>query len=114
MLCAVSAVAASVTDSGAGALGGRRAVLAMNQPMPVPADVPSKLLRTGSHNRLRKEYSRIRLALRPGFSAQARMPPTALLAPRGERRRLLVLTAGPVRYFYGRYPTGPVAASLPD
>ena len=51
MLCAVSAVAASVNDSDAGKLGGRRAVLAMNQPMPVPADVPSKLLRTGSHTR---------------------------------------------------------------
>jgi hypothetical protein len=25
-------------------------------------------------------------------------------APRGARRGLLVLTAGPVRYFYGRYP----------
>jgi hypothetical protein len=53
------------------------------------------------------------LALRPGFSAQARMPPTALPAPRGVRRGLLVLTAGPVPYFFGRHPTGPVAASLP-
>jgi hypothetical protein len=54
------------------------------------------------------------LALRPGFSAQARMPPTARLAPRGERSGLLVLTAGPVRYFYGRHPTGLVVASLSD
>jgi hypothetical protein len=45
-----------------------------------------------------------RLALRPGFSARARMPPTARFAPRGARRGLLVLTAGPVPYFYGRYP----------
>ena len=37
------------------------------------------------------------LALRPESSAQARMPPTARSAPRGERRGLLVLTAGPVR-----------------
>jgi hypothetical protein len=39
------------------------------------------------------------LALRPEFSAQALMPPTALLAPRGGRRGLLVLTAGPVQDF---------------
>jgi hypothetical protein len=53
------------------------------------------------------------LALRPGFSTQVRMPPTALLAPRGGRRGLLVLTAGLVQYFYRRYTTGPVVASLP-
>ena len=54
------------------------------------------------------------LALRPGCSAQARMPPTARPAPRGERRGPLVLTAGPVPYFYGRYPAGPVDASPSD
>jgi hypothetical protein len=54
------------------------------------------------------------LALRPEFSAQARMPPTALLAPRGVRRGLLVLTAGLVHYSYRRYPTGPVASSQSD
>jgi hypothetical protein len=52
------------------------------------------------------------LALRPEFSAQVRMPPTVLFAPRGVWRGLLVLTAGLVRYFDGRYPTGPVVASL--
>ena len=52
------------------------------------------------------------LALRPGFSSQARMPPTARSAPRGERRGPLVLTAGLVPYFDGRYPTGLVVASL--
>ena len=35
-------------------------------------------------------------------------------APRGERRGLLVLTAGPVQPFYRRYPTAPVAASQSD
>jgi hypothetical protein len=35
-------------------------------------------------------------------------------APRGGRRGLLVLTAGPECLFYGRYPTGPVASSLSD
>ena len=39
------------------------------------------------------------------------MPPTARPAPRGERRGTLVLTAGPVPYFYGRYPAGPVDVS---
>ena len=43
------------------------------------------------------------LALWPGCSARARIPPTARPAPRGERRRLLVLTAGPVPHLYGRY-----------
>ena len=52
------------------------------------------------------------LALRPEFSTQARMPPTAFLAPRGVRRGLPVLTAGLVPDSYRRYPTGPVASSL--
>jgi hypothetical protein len=34
------------------------------------------------------------LALRPEFSAQARMPATARCVPRGGRRGVLVLTAG--------------------
>jgi hypothetical protein len=54
------------------------------------------------------------LALRPEFSAQVRMPLTVLLAPRGVWRGLLVLTAGLVQYFYGRYLTGSVASSLRD
>jgi hypothetical protein len=52
------------------------------------------------------------LALRPEFSTQARMPPTAFLAPRGVRRGLPVLTAGLVPDSYRRYPTGPMASSL--
>lgn len=36
------------------------------------------------------------------------------VASRGVGLGLLVLTAGPVQYFYRRYPTGPVASSLPD
>ena len=53
-----------------------------------------------------RDRSRVgrQLALRPGFSALARMPPTALRAPRGERRGLLVLTAGPVRSSTGVTP----------
>ena len=35
-------------------------------------------------------------------------------APRGVWRGLLVLTAGLVQYFYGRYLTGSVASSLRD
>jgi hypothetical protein len=42
------------------------------------------------------------------------MPPTARPALRGVRRGLLVLTAGPVPYFYRRYPTAPVASSQSD
>ena len=44
------------------------------------------------------------LALRPGVSTQARMPPTARSAPRGGRRGLLVLTAGLVRTSTGVTP----------
>jgi len=44
------------------------------------------------------------LALRPGFSTQARMPPTARSASRGGRRGLLVLTAGPVSCSTGVTP----------
>ena len=57
------------------------------------------------------------LAPRPGFPAQARIPPTAQYpAPRGGRRGLPVLTAGSVRGATSRGPTirsgrGPVSAS---
>ncbi len=68
----------------------------------------------GAHKRRNRSTVGNWLALRPEFSPQARMPPTALLAPRGERRGSLVLTAGPVPDSYGRYPTGPVAASRSD
>src|SRR5438034_6179930 len=72
------------------------------------------LLASGHTNvRDRSSVSR-ELALRPECSAQARMPPTAPPAPRGERRGLLVLTAGPVLCLYGRHPTGPVTAPLSD
>ncbi len=54
------------------------------------------------------------LALRSGFSAQARKPPTARPAPRGERLGLPELTAGPVSYFYRRQLTGQVTAPLLD
>ena len=46
------------------------------------------------------------LALRPESSAQARKPPTARSAPRGGRRGLLVLTAGPVVYSYSAVSSG--------
>ena len=44
------------------------------------------------------------LALRPELSARARMPPTVRPAPRGERPRLLVLTAGRCRTSMGVTP----------
>jgi len=44
------------------------------------------------------------LALRPGLSPQARMPPTARFASRGGRRGPLVLTAGPVSCSTGVTP----------
>jgi hypothetical protein len=43
----------------------------------------------------------MRLAPRPERSAPTGMPPTARPAPRGERRGLLDLIAGPVPYLYG-------------
>jgi hypothetical protein len=51
------------------------------------------------------------LALRSEFSAQARMPPTVRLAPRGGRHGLLVLTAGPVHDFYDASPTVSLGAT---
>ena len=84
-------------------------------PMPAPADERDQtfwgVVRITARDRSTVEHE---LALRPGCSAQARMPPTARPAPRGERRGSLVLTAGPVPYFYGRYPAGPVDASPSD
>jgi hypothetical protein len=44
------------------------------------------------------------LALRPGFPAQARTPPTARPASRGERRGLPVLTAAPAPCCIGVMP----------
>jgi hypothetical protein len=48
------------------------------------------------------------------FLSPAQLPSTARAASRGERRGFLVLTAGSVPYFCGRYPTGPVVAFLSD
>jgi hypothetical protein len=64
-------------------------------------------------------HNRSRVAHRAGPAARILSPSPdatdgANPAPRGGRRGLLVLTAGPVRYFYGRCPTGPVAASQSD
>jgi hypothetical protein len=81
---------------------------------PRPRTSSNKLFRRGSHNARNRSRVERELALRPRFSPQARMPPTALPAPRGARRGLLVLTAGPARYSYGRYPTGPVDTSQSD
>ena len=73
---------------------------------------PSRLFLSAHANGPNRSTVGGELALRPGFSPQARLPPTACSASRGGRRGLLVLTAGPVPCFYGRYPTGPVASSL--
>jgi hypothetical protein len=54
------------------------------------------------------------LALRPGFSTEARMSRRRVLRHEARGVVLLVLTAGPVPYFYGRYPTGLVDASQPE
>ena len=69
-----------------------------NQPMPAPRTSPSKLLRSGSHNARNRSSVESRAGPAARILAQARMPPTARSAPRGERRGLLVLTAGPVPY----------------
>jgi hypothetical protein len=53
------------------------------------------------------------LALRPGFSPEARLPRTARPAPQGARRGLPACR-GAGKLFYGRYPTGPVASSQPS
>jgi hypothetical protein len=104
----LDAVAVSVSDSAAGEFRGRRArPVARNQPMLAPAD--SRADFWGVVYIYARDGSRVgrELALRPGFSARARMPLAALSAPRGERLGLLVfdcrvLTAGPVLCFYGR------------
>jgi len=65
----------------------------------------------GSHNARDRITVGRQLALRPGSSAQTRMPPTARFALRGGRRGRLVLTAGPVVCFCRHHPTGLVASS---
>ena len=80
----------------------------------MPAEEPSKFFTSGSHNARDRSRVEQELALRPGFSAQSRMPPTARPASRGEGRGLLVLTAGPARYLFGRYAAGPVVAAQAD
>ncbi len=71
---------------------------------------PGNSFAPGSHNARNRSSVAKRLALRPEFSPQARMPPTARSAPRGGRHGLLLLTAGPVPDSYRRYPTGLVAS----
>ena len=93
----------SFNDSPTGKLRRERArPLEWSQPMPAPANEseqsfwgPRTLL--GSAHTNGRDRSRVdgELALRPGFSPQARMPPTARPAPRGAEPGSLVLTAGP-------------------
>jgi hypothetical protein len=64
----------------------------------------------GAHNARDRSTVRGQLALRPEFSAQVRMPPTARSAPRGGRRGLLVLTAGPVGALPRALPQWPARA----
>ena len=100
ILNAVCSGRVSLNASARGTLRGKRdRPQTRNQP-DAPADEPDhNFLGSASHRRPQWEYCRGELALRPGFSAQARKPPTARPAPRGERRVSLVLTAGPVPHF---------------
>jgi hypothetical protein len=97
-------VAVSLNDSWRQAPGRRTRPLATDQPSPRPRTSSNKLFRRGSHNARNRSRVEHELALRPRFSPQARMPPTALPAPRGARRGLLVLTAGPAPYLTGVTP----------
>jgi hypothetical protein len=110
-------VAVSLNGSPEGKLCGRRPrrLARLTSRRPLPPTGPDNFLSAGPHNGCNRSRVERELALRPGLSAYARMPPTAQPALRGERRGLLVLTAGLVPYyFYGRYPTGPVNASQSD
>jgi hypothetical protein len=82
----------------------------------VPDELPAIVTNCGLPHTTARDRSSVNcaLVLRPESSTQARMPPTVQSAPRGARRGLLVLIAGPVTCFYRRYPTVPVASSLPD
>jgi uncharacterized protein YjbI with pentapeptide repeats len=64
----------------------------------------------GAHNARDRSTVGGQLALRPEFSARVRMPPTARSAPRGGRRGLLVLTAGPVGALPRALPQRPARA----
>ena len=64
-----------------------------------------------AHNGLNGSTVEHELALRPGFSAPSPNATDGAICASGREARLLVLTAGPVPCFYGRYPTGPVDAS---
>jgi hypothetical protein len=80
----------------------------------MPADESEQLLRSVHIDARDRSTVKRQLALRPGVSPQAWMPPTARFALRGGRRGLQVLTAGPVRCFDWRDPTRPVASSQSD
>jgi hypothetical protein len=83
--------------------------------MPAPADEIDQILRVLVHISAR-DRSRVgrELALRPESRLKPGCHRRRESAPRGVWRGLLVLTAGLVQYFYGRYLTGPVASSLCD
>jgi hypothetical protein len=72
-------VAVAVSDSPGGQAPGETSQpLATNQPMPAPAEEPKQTFRSRSHINARNRSTVVdELALRPGFSAQARKPPTA-------------------------------------
>jgi hypothetical protein len=81
--------------------------------MPAPADEPDQALRSADTRAPNGRTVGGQLALRPEFSAQARMPSTTLPCATMREAGLLVWLRGRWRYLYGRYPTGPVASSLP-
>ena len=91
------------TRAGAGVVGGGRRRLAA-----MCADGrkerPRKLVEVLVRKHPNGSTVAIELALRPAFPPQARMPPPARSASRGERHGLLVLTAGPVACSTGVTP----------
>ena len=89
--------------SGAGVVGGVRRWLAPSPPMVRGEGPRGRFVSRGTQV---PNGSTVvgELALRPGFSPQARIPPTTHSASRGARRGLLVLTAGPAACSTGVTP----------
>jgi hypothetical protein len=82
--------------------------------MPAPTDESERALMSAHTNVRHRSRVEDELALRPEYSAPSPDATDGAICATRREAELLVLTAGPLPHFYGRYPTGPVDASQSD
>jgi hypothetical protein len=80
--------------------------------MPAPTNQLEQTIQSVHIDARNRSSVREELALRPEFSTQSSTATNGVTCATRREARVTRLTAGSVSYFYRRYPTGSVAASL--